>query len=94
MIIYSKDIKGKEIKTNGGQVDFLPTISYLMGIDENKYINTALGRNLLNTNLDYTVLTDKTYRGKEISNEEKKNYIDVIRISNNMIKANYFKGSF
>ncbi len=65
-----------------------------MGIDENKYINTALGRNLLNTNLDYTVLTDKTYRGKEISNEEKKNYIDVIRISNNMIKANYFKGRF
>ncbi|AVQ39586.1 LTA synthase family protein [Clostridium botulinum] len=94
LIIYSKDIKGKEIKTNGGQVDFLPTISYLMGIDENKYINTALGRNLLNTNLDYTVLTDKTYRGKEISNEEKKNYIDVIRISNNMIKANYFKGRF
>lgn len=91
LIIYSKDFKGKEIKVNGGQVDFLPTISNLMGIQENKYSNTALGRNLLNTNLDYAVLTNRTYRGNEISSEEKKKYIDIIQYSNDMVKANYFK---
>lgn len=94
LIIYSKDIKGEEIKTNGGQVDFLPTISYLMGIEEDRYLNTALGRNILNTNLDYTVLTNRAYRGREITDDEKKNYINVIKISDNMIKANYFKGRF
>lgn len=94
LIIYSKNIKGEEIRTNGGQVDFLPTISYLMGISEDKYINTALGRNLLNTNLDYTVLTNKTYRGKHVPDEEKKKFIDIINTSNNMIKANYFKGRY
>ncbi|MBV7274174.1 LTA synthase family protein [Clostridium sp. PL3] len=92
LIIYSKGLKGKEIEVNGGQVDFLPTISYLMGIQEDKYINTALGRNLLNTNLDYAVLTNKTYVGTEVSDEEKQKYIEIIQYSNDMIKANYFKG--
>lgn len=91
LIIYSKNFQGKELKVNGGQVDFLPTISYLMGIQENNYINTALGRNLLNTNLDYVVLTNRSYRGKEISSQEKKEYINILQYSNNMIKANYFK---
>lgn len=92
LIIYSKGFTGKEIKVNGGQVDFLPTISYLMGIEEDKYISTALGRNLLNTNLDYVVLTNRSYRGTEISEEKKQKYIDIIQYSNDMIKANYFKG--
>ncbi len=91
LIIYSKNFHGKELKVNGGQVDFLPTISYLMGIKENNYIGTALGRNLLNTNLDYVVLTNKSYVGKEISSEEKKEYINILQQSNDMIKANYFK---
>lgn len=91
LIIYSKDLKGQEIKVNGGQVDFLPTISYLMGIPESNYIDTALGRNLLNTNLDYVVLTNRTYRGKEVSSEEQNEYINILNYSNDMIKANYFK---
>ena len=62
-----------------------------MGIKENNYIGTALGRNLLNTNLDYVVLTNKSYVGKEISSEEKKEYINILQQSNDMIKANYFK---
>lgn len=92
LIIYSKGSTGKEIKVNGGQVDFLPTISYLMGIDESKYSNTALGRNLLNTNKDYVVLTNRTYKGTPISKQEEQKYIDVLDTSNLMIKTNYFKG--
>lgn len=94
LIIYSKGIQGKEFKVNGGQVDFLPTISYLMGMDEDKYMNTSLGRNLLNTNSDYVVLTNRSYRGTDISDDEKKKTIDVLNTSNLMIKANYFKGKY
>jgi phosphoglycerol transferase MdoB-like AlkP superfamily enzyme len=92
LIIYSKALNGEEFKANGGQVDFLPTMSYLMGIEEENYINTALGRNLLNTNLDKSVLTNRTYRGSDISEEKEQFYIDVLEISNIMIKSNYFKG--
>jgi phosphoglycerol transferase MdoB-like AlkP superfamily enzyme len=92
LIIYSKDLNGEEFKINGGQVDFLPTMSYLMGIEEESYIDTALGRNLLNTNLDKSVLTNRTYRGSDISEEREQFYINVLEISNIMIKSNYFKG--
>jgi lipoteichoic acid synthase len=92
LIVYSKGLMGEEIKTNGGQVDFLPTISSLMGVDESKYRDTALGRNLLNTNKNYVVLTNKTYRGTEISDEEKEKYVNILETSNIMIKSNYFKG--
>jgi lipoteichoic acid synthase len=92
LIIYSKELKGRELKVNGGQVDFLPTISSLMGVDEKKYIDTALGRNLLKTRRDYVVLTDKTYKGTEIPNAEKEKYINLLETSNIMIKSNYFKG--
>lgn len=92
LIIYSKALKGEEFEVNGGQIDFLPTMSYLMGIEEESYINTSLGRNLLNTNLDKSVLTNRTYRGSDISKEKELFYINVLEISNIMIKSNYFKG--
>ncbi len=46
LIIYNKDIKPKEIKITGGQVDIMPTLAYLMGINDEDYENTAMGRNL------------------------------------------------
>lgn len=92
LIIYSKGLNGSEIKVNGGQVDFLPTISSLLGIDEKEYVNTALGRNLLNTKKDYAVLTNRTYRGIDVTEDQMKNYINILNISNLMIKTNYFKG--
>lgn len=92
LIIYSKGLTGIEIDVNGGQIDFLPTISTLLGVDEKEYDDTALGRNLLNTNKDYVVLTNRTYRGAVISEDEMKKYINVLNTSNIMIKTNYFKG--
>jgi phosphoglycerol transferase MdoB-like AlkP superfamily enzyme len=94
LIIYSKGLIGKEFTVTGGQVDFLPTISSLFGIDEKEYVDTAMGRNLLNTNKDFVVLTNRTYKGTKLSEEEKKKYIDILQISNSLIKTNYFKGRY
>jgi lipoteichoic acid synthase len=91
LIIYTKGLDETVVTTNGGQIDFLPTISSLFGINEDKYVNTAIGRNLLNTNMDYAVLTNWSYRGKEIPEEEKEIYIDILEISNLIIKTDYFK---
>lgn len=91
LIIYSKNIKGKEINTIGGHVDIMPTVSYLMGVDEKKYINTALGRNLLKTNKNFAVLSNGVYIGKSSNEEEKKRAIEGLNISDKLLRSNYFK---
>jgi lipoteichoic acid synthase len=90
-IIYSKDYEGEEITTNGGHVDILPTVAYLMGIDENSYSLTAMGRNLLKTTKNYAVLSNGTLVGGETMTEkEKKEAISGLDIADKIIRSNYF----
>ena len=79
--------KGKIFDTIGGQVDIMPTILYLMGIDNEKYINTALGRNLLNTNKSFAVLTDLTVVGENLTEDEKELYKNMVEMSDKMIRS-------
>jgi len=91
-IVYNKGFKGEEIKTTGAQVDVLPTIAALMGVDEAKYKNTSMGRNLLNTNKSYAILNDGTIVGdKNLSQEDKEHINKSFDISDNIIKTNYIK---
>lgn len=48
-IIYSKYLEPEVISKVGGQSDFLPTISYLLGIDRSEFENSSMGRVLVNT---------------------------------------------
>ncbi|MBL4932740.1 LTA synthase family protein [Clostridium paridis] len=90
-IVYQKNYNNPvKIDTYGGQVDMMPTISYLMGVDESKYINSALGRNLLKTNKSFAYLTNGTLRGT-LSKEDQDLYKQVFDISDKMIKSDYFK---
>lgn len=91
-IIYQKNMK-TSIKNDviGGQVDIMPTIAYLMGIDSSKYVNYAIGRNLLNTNRSYAILTDKTIKGPISSSDEKNAILESLDVSDIIIKSNYFK---
>lgn len=89
-IIWSKGInKSNCFETIGGQIDIMPTLLYLMGIDNEKYINTALGRNLLNTNKSFAVLTDLTVIGENLTEEEKELYKNMVEMSDKMIRSNY-----
>lgn len=91
-IIWSKDMKSpKTFDTIGGQVDIMPTLLYLLGVPTEKYSHTALGRNLLNTNKSFAVLNKGEFRGEGIPEEEKKLYIDMLELSDKMIRSNYFK---
>ena len=92
LIIYSKSLEGEEIKTIGGQIDLLPTISYAMGINQADYENTALGRNLLKTNKNFALLADGTIIGKEnLSQTDVDNINKSFDLSEKLIKSNYFK---
>ena len=89
-IIWNKDIPSpKTFKTIGGQVDIMPTLLYAMGVPEEKYSRTALGRNLLNTNKSFSILTNNTLVGEGLSDEEKEMYSNLLDLSDKMIRSNY-----
>ena len=90
-IIWSKDIKeAKTFDTIGGQVDIMPTLLYLMGVPNDKYINTSLGRNLLNTNKSFAILTNLDVVGN-LTQEEKEMYKNIVDLSDKMIRSNYLE---
>ena len=91
LIVYHKGMTGQEIGITGGQIDTMPTVAYLMGIKEASYQNTVFGRNLLNTNKDFAVLSNRLYMGEAANNEELKNQINGIDIADLVIRKNYFK---
>ncbi|MCR1953076.1 LTA synthase family protein [Clostridium sp. DSM 100503] len=89
-IIYNKDIKANTISKAGGQVDFLPTISYLLGVERSKFDNTSMGRVLVNTDRNATILNNGDIMGTPKDAYEEKHLKDVFKIADNIIEGNYF----
>lgn len=90
-IIYQNGLKGEEIKTIGGQIDFLPTIAYLMGVDEKSYLQSAMGRNLLKTERSFVVLKNRSYICDPNSEKYKEHALKGLDIADLIIRSNYFK---
>ena len=90
LIIYSKDMKASTIGVNGGQVDILPTVLYLLGIEKEKYINTSMGRVLVNTNRDATVIKGNEIKGTTSNEKELEHLLKAYEIGELIIKHNYF----
>ncbi|MPQ44496.1 LTA synthase family protein, partial [Clostridium tarantellae] len=90
-IMFNPSIKKPVVfDTYGGQTDIMPTILYALGINNNLYEDTALGRNLLNTNRSYAITNDKTIKG-DLSPEDKNILSNVLDLSDKMIRSNYFE---
>jgi len=90
-ILYDPSAKeGKTFdKLYNGQIDVMPTLLYYLGIDKDKYENTALGRTLLNTEKSFAVITNGTIKGGEnLTDKEKEVYKKLLEISDKMIRAN------
>lgn len=90
LIIYSPGITGEEFKVTGGEIDIMPTVSYLMGVDEKAYADTAMGRNLFKTNKDFAIVKGK-YEGAQVSDADKQHALQGPVISDTIIRSNYFK---
>lgn len=91
LIIFQKGMKGQMVATTGGQIDLLPTVASLMGIDEIQYKDTAMGRNLLNTKKDFAVLANRQVVGKDVDSNDQANAITGIDIADLLLRSNYFK---
>lgn len=90
-IIYSKSLQQQVISKVGGQSDFLPTISYLLGIDRSNFENTSMGRVLVNTNRNTTILNSGDIIGTPKDETELIHLKDSFNIADTIISKNYFK---
>lgn len=89
-IIYSKDLEPEVISKVGGQSDFLPTISYLLGVDRSEFENSSMGRVLVNTERDAAILNDGQIMGTPKDEKEINHLKDTFNIADNIIGKNYF----
>lgn len=87
LIIYSEGIKGQEINTIGGHMDIMPTVLNLLGVKPEVPI---MGRNLLNTKINATVLKGNEIVGNP-SPKEREHLKEAYQIAEYIINNNYYK---
>ncbi|TWH77023.1 LTA synthase family protein [Sedimentibacter saalensis] len=86
-IIYIPGIDGFVVDKIGGQIDMMPTLLYLLGIDENDYNKSLMGNNLFSSSPGSVLLPSGDIIGKT-ENEDHLNNANLI--SDLIIKGNYF----
>ncbi|MDT9337726.1 LTA synthase family protein [Clostridium perfringens] len=92
LIIYNPSIQGKTIETKGGLIDVMPTVSYLLGVNDSSLRN-VIGRNLLNTNRNIVALPSGEVAGEAKSQDELNHVKQSYDISTKIIKSDYFKNN-
>lgn len=92
LIIYNPSIQGKTIETKGGLIDVMPTVSYLLGINDGGLRN-VIGRNLLNTNRNIVALPEGEVVGEAKSQDELNHVKQSYDISTKIIRSDYFKNN-
>lgn len=90
LMIYEKGQTPQKIHTTGGQIDLMPTLLYLFGIDESEYESTVFGRNLMNTKEDYVLLSNGEFRGN-IKPDKKETLLRGLEYADMAIRSNFFK---
>ncbi|WP_034849404.1 LTA synthase family protein [Clostridium hydrogeniformans] len=94
LIIYDKNAtEGKQFDLIGGQVDIMPTLLYLMGVPREDFEDSTMGKVLVNSKKNYSVLTNRTVVG-EFTEEEKEHAIQGLDLADKLIKSNYFKNYY
>ncbi|MGL4849871.1 MAG: LTA synthase family protein [Clostridium sp.] len=88
LIIYSPGVEPHVFKAAGGQVDIMPTILYMLGVEKDRFINNSMGRILVNTNRDATIIKGNKIKGKVQSEEEKEHLEKAYSIGEKMIGGN------
>jgi phosphoglycerol transferase MdoB-like AlkP superfamily enzyme len=91
-IVYAPGIAGEHFEVTGGHIDIMPTLLYLLGVDEGIVAGTAMGRNLLKTGRDFAVLANGTVVGRDANAPFSKAAVRGLAIADLAIRGNYFAG--
>ncbi|MGL4774330.1 MAG: LTA synthase family protein [Clostridium sp.] len=86
LIIYSKDSINKTISSSGGHIDIMPTVLYLLGIDNSYYQEKVMGRVLVNTNRDSTILKNNIIKGNPKDKSEEDHWLKAFDIAEKYIR--------
>jgi phosphoglycerol transferase MdoB-like AlkP superfamily enzyme len=87
-IIHIPGLEGFVVDKLGGQIDMMPTLLYLLGIDNNDYYKSLMGRNLFSNSPSSVLLPSGEIIGNTGKSEHLKKAND---IANLIISGNYFK---
>lgn len=91
LILYNPSLKGQKIEKLGGQVDVLPTVSYLLDLPHDDRTFFRVGRNLFTSKEDFAILHDGTYLLNQNTDIERKNFLlKGLEMSQEVIRANLF----
>jgi len=90
LIVYAPGLAGERLEVTGGQIDVMPTILYLLGVDGRVVAGSAMGRNLLNTARDFAVLQDGSVAGRDANAPFTRTAADGLAIADLAIRGNYF----
>lgn len=91
LIIYTPHQDPEVFDVYGGQIDILPTIAYMMGIDRSEFEDSTMGRVLVNTDRNCTIFNDKTIKGDVKDDEERSHVSASYDIAEKFIRGNYLK---
>lgn len=69
----------------------MPTISYLLGVEEDEFSHSAMGRILVKTKRNFTILNNGELVGTPNNHTEKEHMLAAREIADKIIKGNYFK---
>ena len=86
LIIYAKGISPQLFETYGGHTDIMPTVAYMLGIDDSKYRDYVMGRILVNTKRDATVIKGNIIKGNVTSEEERRHLLKCYEIADKKIR--------
>ena len=70
LLVWSKGLAGRRVRVKGGQVDVMPTLLYLLGVDEVLWQRSTMGRNLLQTRHGFAVLANGRFVGGPAERQE------------------------
>ncbi|GIM28767.1 phosphoglycerol transferase [Clostridium polyendosporum] len=90
-IIYNPELKGETIDKFGGQIDIMPTVAYIMGVDRSKFENSTMGRVLVNTERNATVLNYGQVVGLPKDEKEESLLNNALKVADEFIRGNYLK---
>lgn len=95
LFIYADEISGKTVEAYGGQIDFLPTISHIMGIGPEKH-PYAMGNNLLTVQESFALVPQGDYNDEPVRvSSEQIDYslnifdLETLKVADLMIKTNF-----
>jgi phosphoglycerol transferase MdoB-like AlkP superfamily enzyme len=86
-IVSIPGMEGFEVDQVGGQIDMLPTLLYLLGVEKDVYSGSVMGSNLLSSDSGSVILPTGEILGETLDEEH---LIKASEIANLIITGNYF----